>query len=323
MKYLKELNSKILDFSDEYVNLPMAFHNEDPKWMIYAAGGGMGTYYERNTNNTNIEDFYKKGYNIFCSHHEDFHLSTNENSNDKLLRNPNIKYLMEHPKMNIVLCILTGDSKKDYTILKKLFKSSIQLIDTDDLRFYPPADVAYDILDENGLCINVPRKIIGEDDTWNKNIKFKKVDTSIYIKKSINGGKRRKNKTKKVKRGGERLWNMNDALKDRVRLNFRLSWLSVERKKRKHNIPDNIKKYKSMKTEQICHKIAVILEEYFDYMKPERERLNELKDNMELYIYVLLLRDVTLDDASYRIFEEWAKNEAFTPSMGKYVWDEI
>ena len=77
-----------------------------------------------------------------------------------------------------------------------------------------------------------------------------------------------------------------------------------------------------MKTEQICHKIAIILEEYFDHMKPDRERLSELKDNMELYIYVLLLRDVILEDASYRIFEDWAKNEAFTPSMGKYVWDE-
>jgi hypothetical protein len=135
--------------------------------------------------------------------------------------------------------------------------------------------------------------------------------------------KLRKNKTKKAKRGGERLWNWNDALKDRVRLNFRLWWLSVERKKRKHNIPDNINKYKSMKTEQICHKIAVILEEYFDDIKPKRERLNELKDNIESYVYVLLLRDVTLDDASDRIFEEWAKNEAFTPSKGKHIWDEL
>lgn len=135
--------------------------------------------------------------------------------------------------------------------------------------------------------------------------------------------KSRKNKTKKTKRGGERLWNWNDALKDRVRLNFRLWWLGVERKKRKQNIPDDIKKYKSMKTEQICHKIALILEDYFDDIKPDRERLNELKDNMELYIYVLLLRDVTLNDASDRIFEEWAKNEAFTPSKGKHIWDEI
>ena len=78
-----------------------------------------------------------------------------------------------------------------------------------------------------------------------------------------------------------------------------------------------------MKTEQICHKIALILEDYFDDTKPDRERLNELKDNMESYIYVLLLRDVTLNDASDRIFEDWAKNEAFTPSKGKHVWDEI
>jgi hypothetical protein len=134
---------------------------------------------------------------------------------------------------------------------------------------------------------------------------------------------RKKNKTKKVKRGGERLWNWNDALKDRVRLNLRLWWLGVERKKRKHNIPDDIKRYKSMKTEQICHKIAVILEEYFDDTKSGRERLNELKDNIESYIYVLLLRDVTLDDASDRIFEDWAKNEAFTASKGNHVWDEI
>lgn len=135
--------------------------------------------------------------------------------------------------------------------------------------------------------------------------------------------KLRKNKTKKAKRGGERLWNWDEALKDRVRLNFRLWWLSVERKKRKHNAPNNISKYKSMKTQQICHKIAVILEEYFDDIKPTRDRVSELKDSIEKYIYVLLLRDVTLDDASYRIFEEWAKNEAFTPSMGKHIWDEI
>ena len=135
--------------------------------------------------------------------------------------------------------------------------------------------------------------------------------------------KTRKNKTKKAKKGGERLWNMDENLKERVRLNFRLWWLSVERKKRKHNAPDNISKYKSMKTEQICHKIAVILEEYFDDIKPIRDRISELKDSIEKYIYVLLLRDVTLDDASGRIFEDWARNEAFTPSKGKHIWDEI
>jgi hypothetical protein len=136
--------------------------------------------------------------------------------------------------------------------------------------------------------------------------------------------KLRKNKTKKkVKKGGERLWDMDEALKDRVRLNFRLWWLGVERKKRKHNIPDNIKKYRSMKTEQICHKIAINLEEYFDDVKYDRERLIELKDSIESYIHVLLLRDITLDDAFDRIFEELAKNEAFTPSKGKHIWDEL
>ena len=135
--------------------------------------------------------------------------------------------------------------------------------------------------------------------------------------------KTRKNKTKKAKKGGERLWNMDENLKERVRLNFRLWWLSVERKKRKHNAPDNIKKYKSMKTEQICHKIAVNLEEYFDDIKPTRDRISELKDSVEKYIYVLLLRDITLDEASGRIFEDWARNEAFTPSKGKHIWDEI
>ena len=133
----------------------------------------------------------------------------------------------------------------------------------------------------------------------------------------------RKNKTKKAKKGGERLWNWDENLKERVRLNFRLFWLSVEKRKRKHNFNQDFDKYKSMKTEQICHKIAVNLEDYFDDIKPSRERLSELKKQIESYIYALLLRDTTLNQASDRIFEDWAKNEAFTPSIGKHVWDEI
>ena len=197
-------DERIIEFSKYSVDdiyLPREFKYEEPKWLIYAAGDGMGTYYSRNTDMTNIESFSKKGYNIFCC------VDYSER---------NIKYLNEHPELNVILCIIEGN-ENDYPKFNKLFKDSIDLIDSDDRRFYMDSDVAYNILTTNGICLNVSSLIrngskikraytnTGRPFTSGQNIKsdkgwtfpkFAEVQEDMYVKLDMNGGRKQKRKTK-------------------------------------------------------------------------------------------------------------------------------
>jgi hypothetical protein len=211
------MDDRILFFSDngDSLRLPSRFKNESPKWMIYAAGDGWGAYFNNNSRNTsvgisNIEAFSKKGYNIFCCVE---------------VSDINLKYLAEHPELNVVLCILTG-TEQDGEILKQLFYNSIDLIDTDDTRIYPSSDVAYNMLVKGGICIRMPKllrtgakakrifygknssgkdlfAIMGRNVTadlgW-VSPRFRELSNDTFEKIMMNGGRRKKTKTRKSKR---------------------------------------------------------------------------------------------------------------------------
>jgi len=212
------MDDRVLFFSDngDTIRLPNRFKNESPKWMIYAAGDAWGAYFNNNSRNaslgiSNIEAFSKKGYNIFCC---------------VGLSDINLNYLAEHPELNVVLCILTGDNTQDYEILKELFYNSIDLIDTDDTRFYPSSDVAYNILVNGGICIRMPKllrtgakakRIFLKKNSSGKDLfaimgrnvtadlgwvtpRFREISTDTFEKITNNGGRRKKSKTRKSKR---------------------------------------------------------------------------------------------------------------------------
>lgn len=137
-----ELDERILNFRDENIRLPKQFRNIQPKRIIYAAGDVFGGP-KKNLNDeniTNIEAYSKLGYNIFCC---------------TGMEDTNISYLMNYPELNIVLCILTGTDNIDYPILERLFKNSIDEINTDDTRFYPSAKTCFILLKTGGVCKNV------------------------------------------------------------------------------------------------------------------------------------------------------------------------
>jgi hypothetical protein len=212
------MDDRVLFFSDngDSLRLPSRFKNESPKWMIYAAGDAWGAYFNNNSRNaslgiSNIEAFSKKGYNIFCC---------------VGLSDINLNYLAEHPELNVVLCILTGDNTQDYEILNQLFYNSIDLIDTDDTRFYPSSDVAYNILVNGGICIRMPKllrtgskakRIFYKKNSSGKNLfaimgrnvtadlgwvspRFREISNDTFEKIMSNGGRRKKSKTRKSKR---------------------------------------------------------------------------------------------------------------------------
>ena len=129
---------KILDFKSSVV-LPSDFIDINPKRMIYACGDGMGGPDKDVLDETNVEAYSKLGYNIFCC--------VDEYSADI---QKNKEYLINN--LNAVLCILTGDNSIDYPILERLFQNSIDLIKTDDRRFFPPSHLTYKILKIDGDC---------------------------------------------------------------------------------------------------------------------------------------------------------------------------
>jgi hypothetical protein len=138
---------RIIDFSKSSPFLPDTFITVEPKRVIYAAGDAFGGFNKTNYSQTNIEAFVKLGFNIFCVAPMD-------------INNENLIYLKEHSELNIVVCILTTDNKKDYSLLQTLFNNSVSEIDTDDARFYPDSKTCFEILKQGGICSRVPRKFI-------------------------------------------------------------------------------------------------------------------------------------------------------------------
>ena len=133
---------RIIDFSIPK-QLPENFTSIANKRMIYACGDGGGGFDKVNANSlkkTNIEEFSKIGFNIFCC------IGVEPN---------NIEYLRKNPYLNIVLCILTGDHTKDYPILERLFQNSLDCISTDDTRIYPSAKTSFTMLKLDGIAYRV------------------------------------------------------------------------------------------------------------------------------------------------------------------------
>jgi len=142
------MDRRILDFSKS-PTLPRSFKNVKECSIIYASGDGFGGF-DKNGNYraiTNIEAFYKEGYNIFCCA---------EISDD----NENIRYLKDNKDLNVVLCILTGDTKTDFRQLIKLFEGAIDVINTDDVRFYPDSKTCFKLLKVGGICKRVHKRFI-------------------------------------------------------------------------------------------------------------------------------------------------------------------
>jgi len=141
------MDRRILDFSSGGVALPEEFTALEKKRMIYACGDAFGGFTKTGNNmrKTNIEVFSKLGFNIFCCVGKSI---------------DNIDYLTSKPELNVVLCIMTGNKDIDYPILENLFPSMLELISTDDTRFYPSAKVAFTMLKVGGLCEKVSRAYI-------------------------------------------------------------------------------------------------------------------------------------------------------------------
>lgn len=142
------MDKRIIIFSGTEANvLPEQFVSVTAKRMIYACGDGYGGFFKTGNykSKTNIQAFSELGFNVFCC----------------VGKNPgNISYLSEHPELNVVLCIMTGIPDVDFPILEQLFPKCLELISTDDIRFYPSAKTAFTMLKVGGLCDRVSRAYI-------------------------------------------------------------------------------------------------------------------------------------------------------------------
>jgi hypothetical protein len=130
------MDHRILNFANSELKIPDDFSGVVNKRLIYACGDGV-----RNSDNkTNIQRGTEAGYSIFCC---------------MGMEPTNIAYLIAHPQLNIVLCILTGVKERDYAVLEELFENMLTEINTDDTRFYPSAKTCFTMLNKNGICNNI------------------------------------------------------------------------------------------------------------------------------------------------------------------------
>jgi len=158
---------RVIDFSKKISGLPAKFIDVEPKRMIYAAGDAWGGFDKQDNATrrlTNIEAFTKLGFNIFCC-------------GELVESDENIQYLNKHPELNIVVCILTGNNKVDFSILRSLFKNSLNEINTDDNRFYPDSRTVYEMLKLGGASLGVHQRfIIGQSKNIKKGIHWMPYD---------------------------------------------------------------------------------------------------------------------------------------------------
>lgn len=142
---------RLINFSKENPVLPISFKGVEIKRMIYAAGDSYGGFNKQNSNDTNIEAFTNLGFNVFCC------VDLEEG-------NKNLVYLNTHPELNIVVCILTGNNKVDFSILRAIFRNSLDEINTDDSRFFPHSMTSFEMLKKDGVCYKVHQRFItGQD----------------------------------------------------------------------------------------------------------------------------------------------------------------
>jgi hypothetical protein len=165
--HIKDKDNRIIDFRNETQTIPQEFiDNVIIRKMIFACGDGylqprfgipndiqqildLDAY----TNPKQYVNFaelkendydrkYFRNYNIFCCSYD---------YNEKGLHK-NIEYLISHPELNILLCLLDITNESELAKFSELFQNSIRMIDTDDIRIYIPSNIAYNILIEGGVC---------------------------------------------------------------------------------------------------------------------------------------------------------------------------
>jgi hypothetical protein len=149
-------NYCIIDFREPISSihpgrLSAAFAATPVKKMMYAAGDGFGGYTSRasRTQMSNIEFFYKTGFNIFC------YLGSAPSQDA-----PNMEYLTRN-NLPICVCIVVEDDQTNYQYLRALFPpNSLDMIDTDDHRWHVDSRTAFHLLKPGGLCVRVTKNAI-------------------------------------------------------------------------------------------------------------------------------------------------------------------
>jgi len=167
MSAYKYNDNRIIDFRNKTQTIPEEFiENVLIRKMIFACGDGyqqprfgipneiqeildLDAYTNAkqyvNFDQLEEDDYdrkYFRNYNIFCCSY---------NYNEKGLHK-NIEYLKNHPELNILLCLFDITNDSEIEKFSKLFQNSIRMIDTDDIRYYIPSNIAYNILVKKGLC---------------------------------------------------------------------------------------------------------------------------------------------------------------------------
>jgi hypothetical protein len=165
--YIKHRDKRIIDFRNETQTIPEEFiENVLICKMILACGDGylqprfgipndiqqildLDAYTNAkqyvNFDYLKEDDYdrkYFRNYNIFCCSYD---------YNEKGLRK-NIDFLINHPELNILLCLLDITNESELAKFSELFQNTIRMIDTDDIRIYIPSNIAYNILIEGGVC---------------------------------------------------------------------------------------------------------------------------------------------------------------------------
>jgi hypothetical protein len=191
---IKHIDKRIIDFRNETQTIPVDFiENVLIRKMIFACGDGYQQprfgisndiqqildldAYTNAKQYVNFADLkeddydrkYFRNYNIFCCSY---------NYNEKGLHK-NIDYLRNHPELNILLCLFDITNESELTKFSELFKNSVRMIDTDDIRLYIPSNIAYNILIEGGVCYSCSSYANKQD--YN-NVKFTIISERKYAK---------------------------------------------------------------------------------------------------------------------------------------------
>jgi hypothetical protein len=191
---INDIDKRIIDFRNETQTIPQEFIEKIIiRKMIFACGDGYQQprfgipneiqeildleAYTNAKQYVNFADLkeddydrkYFRNYNIFCCSY---------NYNEKGLHK-NIDYLRNHPELNILLCLFDITNESELTKFSKLFQNSIRFIDTDDIRYYIPSNIAYNILIECGVCYSCSSYA---NKQYYNNVKFTIISERKYAK---------------------------------------------------------------------------------------------------------------------------------------------
>lgn len=145
--------NNILDFtSNEEVIIPDKFKYITLKNMMLTAGDG-NSHFE-GLNGLNVETMTQLGYNIFCCLPPD-----HKNSAGKL--KDNIDYLLTHPEVNVLICLIDLQNDLQLWKLAELFDEQIDTINSHDMRWYLPQNICYRLLkqSEHSHCIIIKKPV--------------------------------------------------------------------------------------------------------------------------------------------------------------------